>query len=305
MGAARLRPLAALRRRALAALGLALLAMFASACTPLMFGVANVPARFGDARRHDGIVYRSGERGRLDVYETDATGKRPVVVFWYGGSWQDGDRQRYRFVGAALAEAGYVVILPDYRLYPKVRFPEFNSDAAQAVVWAHAHAAEYGGDPGKLFVMGHSAGAHIAASIALDGRYLRQAGGDPAWIRGLIGLSGPYVLKPNTAALNRIFAAPYGAADWQLQNFVTAAAPPALLVHGANDKLVYPSNSEELAARLRAVGVAAQAQVIAGIGHSDTVAALSIPVRRRAPTLALVRAFIDARCAELDAMRAR
>jgi acetyl esterase/lipase len=300
-----LNALLSMRGRLVAASCLALLLTLASGCTPLMFGIANLPARISGVTRHAGLVYRSGERGLLDVYAKEGGRNRPVVVFWYGGSWQEGDRQRYRFAGAALAQAGYVAILPDYRLYPAVRFPEFNNDAAQAVVWAHAHAAEYGGDAGKLFLMGHSAGAHIAASTALDGRYLRRAGGDPAWIRGLIGLSGPYVLKPNTAALNRIFAAPYTPADWQLQNYVSAASPPALLIHGANDTLVDPSNSGELAAKLRAAGVAAQVRVIAGIGHSDTVAALSVPVRKRAPTLALVRAFIDARSAEIDAVRVR
>ena len=287
--------------RVLAVMGLALLLVAIGGCVQLSFVAANAPAYFGNFTRQAGIPYATGVRSKLDVYVPKLAQRRPVVVFWYGGSWQKGGRGSYRFVGAALAEAGYVTVLPDYRLYKQVRFPDFNDDAAHAVVWAHQHAAQLGGDPGKLFVMGHSAGAHIAASIALDDRYLRRAGGDPAWIRGLVGLSGPYVLKPNTPALNAIFSAPFSPTDWQLQNFVSAASPPALLVHGADDTLVLPANSEELGRRLRAVGVAADVRIVPGIGHADTLAALSVPARRRAPTLAYVRAFIDARSAALDA----
>ncbi len=284
-------------RLALASVSAVLLLPGLVACSQLSFALANAPAHLGSFDRHDAIAYANGARGKLDVYEPRGAKARPVVVFFYGGSWQKGRRESYRFVGAALAEAGYVVVIPDYRLYPEVRYPAFDDDAARAVVWAHEHAGEFGGDANKLFIMGHSAGAHIAASIALDERYLKRAGGQVAWLRGLIGLSGPYVLKPNTTALNEIFALPYTPADWQLQNFVTATAPPALLVHGAEDDLVAPANSEELARRLRAVGVAAELQIVPGRGHTDIVAALSVPARRRAPTLAYIRAFIDARSA--------
>lgn len=270
------------------------------ACTQLSFAVANLPAHRGSFERHSGVHYATGPRGELDVYAPNGAKSLPVIVFFYGGSWQHGSRKQYRFVGAALAEAGYVVVLPDYRLYPEVRFPEFNADAARAVVWAHQHAAEIGGDATKLFIMGHSAGAHIAASVALDSRYLLNAGGQMAWIRGLIGLSGPYVLKPNTLALKEIFAAPYAPADWQLQNFVTTASPAALLVHGGKDDLVSPANSEELTRVLREHGVAAQLWLVPNRGHADILGALSVPARRRARTLDYVKAFVDARCAQID-----
>lgn len=276
-----------------------------SSCTPVLFAVANAPALHGGFLRHAGLVYAPGPQGKLDVYVPSSARGRAVVVFWYGGSWQKGHRASYRFVGAALAEAGFVAILPDYRLYPAVRFPDFNDDAARAVVWAHQHAAEFGGDPDKLFLMGHSAGAHIAASVALDGRYLRHAGGDAAWIRGLIGLSGPYILKPNTPALNTIFAAPYSTEDWQLQHFVSTESPPALLVHGGADGLVLPANSEALAQALQAHGVAADLKIVPGANHTDIVGAISVLARRRASTLDFVRMFVEARSAQLDAAARR
>ncbi len=271
-------------------------AAFASGCGSLLFGIANVPAGFGDHTRSADIAYGGLPRQRLDVYRPGgASGSRPVVVFWYGGGWTKGSREQYRFVGAALAEAGYVAVLPDYRLYPQVRFPAFIEDGALALAWAQAHAREHGGDPSRLYVMGHSAGAHLAALLAVDPRYLRDAGGDPGAISGVIGLSGPYALAPDDGTLRSIFAAPATPRDWQPVQRVSTASPPTLLVHGADDDVVWPSHSEEFAAALRAVGVPVQLELYAGRGHADTVAALSIPGRGRAPVLDAVRGFIDGR----------
>ena len=293
---------AALRGGATVAAALTLFVLL-PACQGLGFAVANLPARIGKFDRQAGLRYGDGPRALLDVYVPRGAQRRPVVVFWYGGSWQKGSRENYRFVGAALAQAGYVAVLPDYRLYPEIRFPEFNRDAARALIWAHDHAEQYGGDPRRIFVMGHSAGAHVAASIAYDGHYLREAGGDPRWIRGFIGLSGPYHLAPNTPELNAIFAAPFAAKDWQLQGFIDRASPPSLLVHGGADDLVWPANSEEIGKLLRENGVSATLRIIPGRGHTDTVAALSAPARRRAPVLQYVREFIDASAAQPAAGR--
>jgi acetyl esterase/lipase len=264
-------------------------------CTTLMFAAANVPAAFGDHELREDLAYGPHPRQRLDVYvpEVVPDGGAPVIVFWYGGGWTDGDRARYRFVGATLAEAGYVVMLPDYRLYPEVRFPAFVDDAALAFKWAHDNAARFGGDSAKLFVMGHSAGAHQAALLALDPRYLEAVGGQRRWIRGLIGLSGPYALVPDTDLLRSIFAAPYTPGDWQAVAHVTAAAPPALLAHGESDGIVWIAHSEALETALRAAGVDVTLRRYAHRNHADTVAALSVPARGRAPALADIRAFVE------------
>lgn len=263
-------------------------------CTTLMFAGANIPAAFGDYELRRDLAYGQHARQRLDVYvpEQLPPGGAPVVVFWHGGGWIDGDRARYRFVGATLADAGYVVVLPDYRLHPEVRFPAFVDDAALALKWVHDNAARFGGDAGKLFVMGHSAGAHQAALLALDPRYLDAVGGDRRWIRGLIGLSGPYALVPDTDLLRSIFAAPATPADWQAVAHVDGAAPPALLAHGESDGIVWIAHSEALATALRAAGVDVTLRRYAHRNHADTVAALSVPARGRAPVLADIRAFV-------------
>ena len=231
---------------------------------------------------------------RLDVYRpAHAAADAPVIVFWYGGSWTQGSKESYRFVGAALADLGYVVVLPDYRLYPQVRFPGFLTDAADAVAWVERHAADYGGDPQRIVLMGHSAGAHMAAMLAMNDIYLRQAGADPKDIRALIGLSGPYELTPNDATLNAIFAAPYTPQDWQVLPYVSSGAPVSLLIHGAADEVVWPRNSERLAAALRAAGVPVVLKIYPDRGHAATVAALSWVLRWRSPTLADIREFMQ------------
>src|SRR5688572_21309369 len=206
---------------------------FLSACSAVTFGIANAPASFGPFERRADIAYGADKRQKLDVYVPAAAAlpagsvtTRPVVIFWYGGSWTNGSKSDYRFVGAALAERGYITVLPDYRLYPEVKFPAFLDDAALAVAWIQKHAHEFGGDPQRIVLMGHSAGAHTAAFIALNRTFLQKRGGNPEWIAGLVGLSGPYALAPNTRALNRIFAAPWGESDWQPVRFATSQAPP-------------------------------------------------------------------------------
>ena len=282
-----------LQHRRLALLLALGIAVGVSACSGVAFTVANAPALVGRFDRQSDIAYAAGRRQTLDVYVPAHVKDAPVIVFWYGGAWARGHKGAYRFVGATLAEAGYLAILPNYRLYPQVRFPEFVDDGALAVKWTQDHAAEYGGDPGKLFLMGHSAGAHMAALLALDGKYLQRVGADPRAIRGLIGMSGPYVLTPNSPQLNDIFAAPATAADWQPVQHVSAAAPPTLLLHGADDTIVVPGHAERLAAALQAAGVAVELKIYPGSKHPDTVAALSVAARGRAPVLDDIRAFIE------------
>ncbi len=223
----------------------------------------------------------------------DATGAaRPVVIFWYGGSWQRGSKADYRFVGAALAERGYITVLPDYRLYPDVKFPAFLDDAARAVAWVQQHAHEFGGDPHRIVLMGHSAGAHTAAYLALNHEFLARRGANPDWIVGLIGLSGPYVLAPNTRTLNRIFAAPWGESDWQPLRFVDAQAPPTFLAHGLDDSLVSVAQTQKLRDALEAQGVRVETELYPGTGHAATIAAFSKAARGSAPTLDQAVAFL-------------
>ena len=273
--------------------GLALL----TGCESLQVAIANLPV-LGAPRRAN-VVYADGPRGGMDLYlpppSAPATGTpaRPLVVFWYGGGFTSGRRQDYRFAGAALAKAGYVTALPDYRVYPAVRFPQFLDDAARAVVAARREAAALGADPSRIVLMGHSAGAYIAAMLALEPSYLRAAGGDPAWIAGFIGLSGPYDIEPNTPVLDRIFRDTGMPQAFKPLAHVAPGAPPALLLHGIDDRLVSAQQALRLEQALQAAGVAVSVKRYAGRGHVDTVAALSLVARHRAPVLSDVVAFLQ------------
>jgi acetyl esterase/lipase len=261
-------------------------------CSRLAYGVMNVPAYVGSYERHADIRYGDLPRQSLDVYVPAGAWNRPTVVFWYGGMWTKGSKEQYRFVGAALANSGYVAILPDYRLYPSVRFPDFVDDGALALKWAREHAAELGGDPRSIFIMGHSAGAHLTAMLALDERYLNKVGGDASWIRGWIAISAPYELTMRVPVLTSIFGA-HASSDWQPIQLISSRTPPALLVHGLEDNMVHPQEAVDFDEKLRALGIPVECRLYEGAGHIEAVASLSLPLRATANTLADVREFID------------
>lgn len=267
--------------------------MLASGCSGLAYAVANAPTLFGNYDRSTNHAYGDDAAQRLDVYSPKQATNRPVVIFWHGGSWTSGRRGLYRFVGAALAERGFVTVLPDYRLFPQAKFPLFLQDGARAIAWVQQHAQQFGGDPHRIVLMGHSAGAHEAAFLAYDRQLLLQAGANPQWIVGFVGLSGPYALVPDSEVLNTIFASPYQEADWQPVRFVTPRAPPTFLAHGMADDVVSIQHAEKLRDVLLANHVRVETEFYPGKGHSDTAAALSIPARGRAPVLDQSVRFIE------------
>ena len=269
--------------------------LVATACSRAAFLAANVPAVFGSYVRHADIPYGAGVQQTLDVYvpETPASNGRPLVVFWHGGRWSFGDKADYRFVGAALAELGFVAVLANYRHYPEVKMPGFMADAASAAQWAAAHGQEFGADPGRLFLMGHSAGAHLAALLALDARYFAASGQAAPHLAGVIGLSGPYDFLPLLEEdVQDMFGPPPLYPDSQPIHFANAGAPPMLLVHGLMDETVWPKNSRNLASALSAKGVPVTLKLYPKLVHADTVAALSKPARSRAPTLGDIFEFV-------------
>jgi acetyl esterase/lipase len=270
-------------------------AVLAAGCSRLGFMAANVPAVFGSYKRHTNIAYGTDPQHRLDVYVPDkAAASRPVVLFWHGGRWRFGDKSDYRFVGAALAESGYVVVVANYRHYPQVKMPGFMEDAAQAALWAAAHAQEFGGDPDRLYLMGHSAGAHLAALVTLSPRYFAASGRPAPRIAGVIGLSGPYDFLPLLEAdVQDMFGPPPLYPESQPINFLRADSPPMLLVHGLGDDNVKPKNSRNLAAGLSALGVPVTLKLYPKLSHADTVAALTTLLRGRAPILADITTFVD------------
>lgn len=267
------------------------------ACTSLGLVALNTVSTFQGYSRHADITYGPKAANRLDVYLPAHGAPSALVVFFYGGGWNSGDKGSYRFVGAALAAAGIATVIPNYTLYPEARFPQFMRDAAAAVAFARAHAHDWGADPARLFVMGHSAGAHIAVLLALDQEYLRQVGGDDHWLRGVVGLAGPYDFLPFTDAyLNDVFAPSAQFGRSQPINFVRANAPPMLLMHGLADRRVSPNNTRSLTARLQAAGDDVTTHYFPTASHGALAAAFS-PLRKQPPVLPLILDFVAAKSA--------
>jgi acetyl esterase/lipase len=263
------------------------------ACSAL--SLVNAISPNGATKSTSGIPYAPGDRHTLDIYQPAAGIKQaPVIVFFFGGNWVAGNRGDYAFVGQALAARGFVVVIPDYRLYPQVRYPDFLIESAQAVAWTRREIEAYGGDPEHMFVMGHSAGAYNAAMLALDTRWLEQQGVKPASLSGWIGLAGPYDFLPVENRITRpVFDFPDTPADSQPVNHAGAGAPPALLIAAKSDSVVNPArNTGGMARRLRAANVPVQEVYYDGVSHTTLVASLSTTLRRLAPTLDAVEAFV-------------
>ena len=276
----------------LSVLGATLIFACLSGCTSLAFFAANAPAALSHVDRKVNLAYGADQRQKLDVYEPRMAANRPVVIFWYGGSWQQGNKAHYRFVGTELAKLGLVAVLPDYRLYPQVTFPLFDEDGARAVAWVEQHVQGFGGDPKRIVLMGHSAGAHTAAFLAFNHAFLKRFGADPTDIVGLIGLSGPYALVPDSDALRAAFAAPFSEKDWQPIRFVDSRAPPTLLLHGLSDREVLPRETIELRDALLEKHVRVEMHLFAHRGHDDTLAPFALLARWRTPVVKEVAAFV-------------
>ena len=270
-----------------------LLAGALAACSPL--SVVNAVSPGGTVQATSALRYGLDPRNALDVYRSAAGGQNaPVIVFFYGGNWVSGKRGDYAFVGRALAARGFVVVIPDYRLYPQVRYPDFLDDGAAAVAWTVREIAAHGGNPKNVFLMGHSAGAYNAAMLALDPRWLERQGMTRSMLRGWIGLAGPYDFLPVQNATTRpVFNAPDTPTDSQPLSHVSGLAPPALLIAANKDKLVDPMrNTGGMAAKLRVAHVPVREVYYDGVSHTTLVASLSTSLKTLAPTLDAVEAFV-------------
>jgi acetyl esterase/lipase len=278
-------------RRAFLALSLALPA--AACASPLdIFNAVTPKERESHRVGHD-IAYAEGERHGLDVYApTDLQGVAPVMVFFYGGGWSQGKRQEYEFVGRALAAQGFVTVVPDYRITPETTFPGFLQDCAAALRWVQDNIATYGGDPKRMVLCGHSAGAYNAVMMALDPSYTQAAGFDIANIKGAIGLSGAYDFLPlETETTNAAFGQAPDPVLTQPVHFARADAAPLLLIWGDQDERVGRRNIESMERAMRAAGGAVEVKIYPGVNHGATMTSLSTTLRGGAPSMADVTEF--------------
>lgn len=265
-----------------------------TACSPL--GVINAISPGAALLERADVPYGSHPRQRLDIYRpASASNASPVIVFFFGGNWKSGARKDYAFVGRALAKRGFVVVIPDYRLYPEVRYPDFVEDSAAAVAWTVREIANDGGDPAHLFVMGHSAGAYNAAMVVFDPQYLTKAGVKAGAVRGFIGLAGPYNFLPIENPDTRLaFSYPDTPPSSQPINHIDAASPPSLLIAANTDNLVDPKrNTGALASKLRANGVPVREVYFGRVNHVTLVGSLASPLQALAPTLDEVQSFVN------------
>ena len=262
-----------------------------SGCSPT--SALNAMVSRSSYRGTEGVAYGSGPRQKLDVYQPldTAAGGAPVIVFFYGGNWDKGERASYRFVGEALAAGGALTIIPDYRLVPEVHYPEFLDDNVAAMAWVFEHAKEFGGDPSKIYVMGHSAGAYNASMLALDPRWL---GAQRERLAGFIGMAGPYDFLPiENPGAQAAFNWPNTPRESQPIYYVNAKAPRTLLIAANSDSLVNPvRNTEGLGNRLKAAGVNTTVRRYDNVNHVTLIGAMAGAFRFLAPVREDVLAFV-------------
>ena len=278
----------------------AMLPALLTACSALDVLNATVPS--DTYRTIANLPYGDQPRQNLDLYMPSrpladkalVTGGAPMVVFFYGGSWSNGNRADYRFVGEALAAQGIVTLVADYRLSPAFRYPVFLQDSALATRWAFDNAQKYGADPARVFVMGHSAGAYNAAMLALDKRWLGGVGLSPARLAGWIGLAGPYDFLPIGDRKTQVaFEWPNTPPDSQALFHASSASPPALLLAPEKDSLVNTQRSTVgMTQRLRSSGVQVESELYDTVSHISIVATMASVLRSRAPVLERVTGFV-------------
>ena len=249
----------------------------------------------GTALAASGVTFGPDPAQRLDVIVPNAPGPHPVLVFIHGGGWHAGRPEDYRFVGRQFARAGYVVVLAGYRLGPDGVYPRMLEDGAAAVAWVKDNIAAHGGDPARVFLMGHSAGAYNAAMLALERQWLGRAGVEEGFIKGVVGLSGPYDFFPFTSdSARNAFGHVADPAITQPIGFARGDAPPMLLLTGDADETVKPRNSAALARALTTAGLPTRAVILPGLDHSDPVIKLAAPFNRDRQVIDPVLAFLAA-----------
>ena len=158
---------------------------------PLIIAVAFLSgAQAQDVKSNIPYAEPAHERQVLDVYAPPDAKNLPVVFWIHGGGWQAGDKTSVQLKPKAFVDKGFVFVSTNYRLLPDVEMETIFRDIAKSMHWVHDHIAEYGGDPNRILVMGHSAGAQLAALICIDDRYLKAEGLSLASVKGCVPVDG-------------------------------------------------------------------------------------------------------------------
>lgn len=268
-----------------------------TACAQVAFTAINLPSRFGDMEVVRDLSYGPEPSHTLDIYiPAGAQHKHlDVIVFFYGGRWTYGDKSHYRFLGAAFTEKNFIVVVPDHRKYPHVRFPVFVEDGAKALAWVYDHIPAYHGNPERIHVAGHSSGAHIGALLAADASYLADEGKDRSLvIHDFAGLAGPYAFTPDEPDLKDMFGPPQNYPNMQVTTFIDGQQPPMLLLYGDADRTVRFSNLEKLDQRIKQNGGLVQSRIYHDVGHTGLAAALTWFNLRGTPVLHDMTKFFQA-----------
>ena len=260
-------------------------------CSPVRLVDVVTPDGSGSVAKAE--AYGPGKRQKLDVYWPEtARANAPVVIFFYGGSWSNGARRGYSYVAESLTTLGYTTVIPDYRVYPDVQFPTFVEDGALALDWVQANLpqAAHG-----VVLMGHSAGAHIVALLALDQRYREKAGIDPELVRGWVGLAGPYAFQPLEWERTRpIFENLQDPQQARPIHFACEQRLPALLLHGAGDTTVLPEHSRRMANAMARCGIPARLEELPDVNHFEIALGLSSSLQILAGVLDPLGQFLEA-----------
>lgn len=245
---------------------------------------------------HRDLAYGNDARQKMDIYVPDHATNAPVILFFYGGSWQTGSKDDYRFLGQAFASKGYVTAVADYRVYPQVFYPDFVLDGALALHYVHAHAREYSGNTENIYVAGHSAGAFIAMMLASDDTFHQTAKSQRSWIRGTIGIAGPYDFLPFTDKKIKALFSKHPDTETQPLTHITVRMAPVFLATGDNDDTVDPRNSHRVKAKLESLKSPVTEHVYPGIGHIGIALSLAERFRWKAPLLEDITTFVNTTC---------
>lgn len=287
----------------------------AATVTTAVFGglVACSPTRLLSAVSHTDqvqvvrdLAYGATDRQTLDIYQPKRVigQSSPVVIFVYGGSWQNGSKAGYGFIGQSLAQAGYTTVVIDYRLAPKQRYPAFVQDTADAIAWTYRNISQYGGNPEQLFVMGHSAGAFNAITAVNDQRFWQTTGVPDRAVLGVIGLAGPYAYDFRDYSTRKVF--PVGAHPDQIMpdRHPRPHAPAHYLLTAQRDRVVYDFNTQRMQAALQSVGVPVQVGVVPKVGHASMIVAMATPTAFLGSTRQLVLDYLAQRLSAQQAKSA-